>query len=147
MLSHLNHAISQDFKVSFSHQGFTFHVVGILAEGFWIKKVHSNSEPWIKTESQNYLISEWPNYASLVFRSFSIDPHRWAPGGSSSRMFSSELVPQWTCPLSEICSVLGSLKDKGCRCLSSMHSKSEKTKHCHITLPFYEYNKLWSYIV
>lgn len=41
--SHLNHAVSQNFKVSFSHQGFTFHMWSVLAEGLWIKKVHSNS--------------------------------------------------------------------------------------------------------
>lgn len=52
-LFHLNHTISQDFKVSFSHQGFTFHVTGILAEGLWIKEVHSDTGAKVNTKCQN----------------------------------------------------------------------------------------------
>lgn len=59
--------------------------------------------------------------------------YRWAPGGSSSPTFTSELVAQWT--LSDICSVLGSLKASGCMCLSSTHSKSEINKK-HAALSF-----------
>lgn len=63
------------------------------------------------------------------------DVHRWAPGGSSPPTFTSELVAQRT--LSDICSVLGSLKASGCMCLSSMHSKSEMNQK-HTLLSFSE---------
>lgn len=63
--------------------------------------------------------------------------YRWAPGGSSSPTFTSELVAQWT--LSDICSVLGSLKASGCMCLSSTHSKSEiNRKHAALSFPVCE---------
>lgn len=31
-MSHLNNTVSQNFKVSLSHQGFTFHVMSVFAE-------------------------------------------------------------------------------------------------------------------
>lgn len=33
VLPYMDHTISQNFKVSFPHQGVTFQVVGVLTEG------------------------------------------------------------------------------------------------------------------
>lgn len=102
--SHLNNSISQDFKVSFFHQDVTFHMMRIFTEGLWIKKVHCNSDKWKKSECQTFKILKLSiiNIQAV----FSVCLYRWAPGGSSSLMFSSEIVPQLTFSLSEICSVL-----------------------------------------
>lgn len=40
---YLNQAISQNLKVSFSHQDVTFYVVGVLAKALRVKEVYSNS--------------------------------------------------------------------------------------------------------
>lgn len=121
--SHLNNTISQNFQVSLSNQGFSFHVMRRFAEEPRIEEVHSDPEKTRKTSHVSSMSGRFLLKTGAVFCKYA---YRWAPGGSSSLPLSGVLVSHWIFP--EICRLLGSVKGNGCRCLSSLHSKSEKMK-------------------